>query len=82
MGKSSSRPEGGSVTAAPQKDRGVDVAPKARTLNPSLSSLQMLLALNRSGKPIYNGSVPGAVKAKRRARGKAARASRRLNRGR
>lgn len=40
---------------------------------------QMLFALQR--KPIYTGTVPTHVVAKRRARNKVARLSRRINRG-
>ena len=41
----------------------------------------LLLALNRSGRHIYGGTVPAGVKARRRAANKTARASRRANRG-
>ena len=41
----------------------------------------ILLALNNSGRHIYGGTVPAATVAKRRARNKAARLSRRANRG-
>lgn len=44
---------------------------------PSPSRLGMLLALNHTGKHIYEGTVPAAVVAKRRAKNKAARAARR-----
>lgn len=40
----------------------------------------ILLGLNRLGKHIYEGTVPEATVAKRRARNKAARLSRRKNR--
>lgn len=40
----------------------------------------LLFALARSGKPIYEGTVPDHVIARRRARNKVARASRRANR--
>lgn len=43
-------------------------------------STGLLVALNRSGKHIYGGTVPAHVVAKRRARNKAARISRRSNR--
>lgn len=43
-------------------------------------SLNMLLALNRTGRHIYEGTVPQHVKARRRARNKVARLSRRRNR--
>lgn len=39
---------------------------------------RMLLALNAKGKPMYQGTVPAAVKAKRRAGNKAARKARRV----
>lgn len=42
--------------------------------------LGLLLALNRSGKHIYEGTVPAHVKAKRRAKNKAARAARKAAR--
>lgn len=41
---------------------------------------RMTLALNTTGKHIYGGTVPGHVKARRRAANKVARASRRRNR--
>jgi hypothetical protein len=40
----------------------------------------MLLALNYSGKHVYEGTVPTAIVAKRRAKNKAARAARRAAR--
>ena len=42
---------------------------------------QILVGLNRTGKHIYGGTVPAAEIAKRRAKNKVARASRRKNRG-
>lgn len=42
--------------------------------------LAILLALNRTGKHIYAGTVPAHVKAARRAKNKVARYSRRQNR--
>lgn len=52
---------------------------------PSQSSSQMLFVLNqlvRQGKyRIYEGTVPAKVKARRRAAGKVAKASRKVNRG-
>lgn len=42
--------------------------------------LGLLLTLNRSGKHIYEGTVPAHVKAKRRAKNKAARAARKAAR--
>lgn len=48
---------------------------------PSESSLQMLFILNQLVKKVmYEGTVPAAVIAKRRAKGKVARRSRRANR--
>ena len=44
------------------------------------ASTQMLLAMGRIGKPIYEGTVPGHVKARRRAINKAARRARRAAR--
>lgn len=44
------------------------------------ASTQMLLALGRLGKHVYEGTVPAHVKAKRRAANKAARAARRAAR--
>lgn len=41
----------------------------------------MLLALNRTGKHIYEGTVDPVTVAKRRAANKVARRSRRINRG-
>lgn len=43
-------------------------------------STQMLLAIGRLGKHLYQGTVDPATKAKRRARNKAARAARRVHR--
>lgn len=42
---------------------------------------KILVGLNRLGKHIYGGTVPAAEIAKRRAKNKVARASRRKNRG-
>jgi hypothetical protein len=42
--------------------------------------IAVLLELNRSGRHIYEGTVSPAEKAKRRARNKAARAARRVQR--
>ena len=42
--------------------------------------IALLVALNRTGKHIYEGTVPAAVKARRRAKDKVARASRKRNR--
>jgi hypothetical protein len=47
---------------------------------PSQASVQMLLALNRLGKPMYEGTVPRKVVAKRRAANKRSGLSRRVNR--
>lgn len=48
---------------------------------PSRYAIAVLLALPRMGKHVYSGTVPGHVKAKRRAANRVARTSRRLNRG-
>lgn len=42
---------------------------------------RMILAMGELGKHVYGGTVPPHVIAKRRARNKAARKSRRINRG-
>lgn len=47
---------------------------------PTKDELIILLALQRTGKMIYAGTVPAHVKAKRRAKNRVARASRRINR--
>lgn len=47
---------------------------------PQSERLGLLLALNRTGKHIYEGTVPAAVKAKRRAAGKRAKAARKASR--
>lgn len=44
------------------------------------NATEMLLAMGRLGKHIYEGTVPGAVKADRRRRNKAASAARRAHR--
>ena len=44
------------------------------------ASTQMLLAMGAIGKPMYEGTVPGHVKARRRRQGKAARVARRASR--
>lgn len=44
------------------------------------ASTQMLLAMGAIGKPIYEGTVPGHVKARRRRQNRAARAARRAAR--
>lgn len=43
-------------------------------------STKMLLAMSALGKPIYEGTVPAAVKATRRRRNRAARAARKAAR--
>lgn len=50
------------------------------TTEPSTASVRMLAALNGSGKHIYGGTVRPNVIAKRRAKSKRAKQSRRLNR--
>lgn len=55
---------------------------EALTVTPEQSTaFRFLHALNRKGAQIYEGTVPSHVIARRRARNKVARASRRLNRG-
>lgn len=44
------------------------------------ASIGGLAALNRLGKPMYQGTVPGHVKAQRRAKNRAARHARRVHR--
>ena len=44
------------------------------------NATEMLLAIARTGKHMYEGSVPDAVKADRRAKNRAARAARRTHR--
>lgn len=58
---------------------GVTVTPEDIAKATSLST-KMLLALTATGKHIYEGTVSGAEKAKRRAKGKAARAARKASR--
>jgi hypothetical protein len=53
---------------------------KPKEGGPSKSSKQMLAILNLMGKAMYQGTVSTKDKAKRRARNKRARISRRLNR--
>ena len=48
--------------------------------NANRPSTQMLLAISATGKHLYQGTVSGAVKERRRRRNKAARAARRENR--
>lgn len=57
------------------------LAPERVYVAPSPYAIRILLGLNRTGKHIYAGTVPAATIAKRRARNKVARASRRVNRG-
>lgn len=47
---------------------------------PNPSSVAALVALSTSGKHVYGGTVPEGVVARRRAKNKAARRSRRINR--
>lgn len=57
--------------------------PVADILNPPLSGLektQRVILAALQGKQLYAGTVPGAVKAKRRAANKVASASRKANR--
>lgn len=58
--------------------------PLADILNPPLSGLektQRVILAALQGKPLYAGTVPAHVKARRRAANKAARVARRANRG-
>jgi hypothetical protein len=50
------------------------------TAAPRPRGLTWLLALTWSGKPVYEGTVPGKVKARRRARNRMARRTRRAAR--
>lgn len=54
----------------------------SKTWQPSRYSKWLLAALNLSGKHIYGGTVPEKEVRRRRAAGKVARKSRRINRGR
>ncbi|GAB3863291.1 hypothetical protein GCM10028801_30570 [Nocardioides maradonensis] len=60
--------------------------PRVNTLSPEdiaiaeRPSTRMLLAIADTGKHLYQGTVPAHVKAKRRARNKVARLSRKANR--
>ena len=62
------------------------LAPGVTTVTPddiakaNSPSTKMALALAATGKRVYEGTVPGAVKAKRRAKNKAARRARRAAR--
>lgn len=49
-------------------------------MEPSRDQLVILLALERKNKHVYAGTVPAHVKARRRAKNKVARKSRRINR--
>ena len=55
----------------PEVEEHLDLTPKAK----------MLAALNRTGKHVYEGTVPANVKSARREKNKVARVSRRKNRG-
>lgn len=44
------------------------------------ASTKMLVAMAATGRPVYPGTVPGAVRDRRRAANKAARAARRVHR--
>ena len=48
----------------------------------ALNGTPMLLAMNSTGRPVYAGTASPKAVARRRARNKAARATRRRNRGR
>lgn len=62
------------------------LAPGVTTVTPddiakaSSPSTQMLLAMGATGRKVYEGTVPAAVKAQRRAKNKAARKARRASR--
>lgn len=47
---------------------------------PTKDQLIMLLALTKLGKHVYAGTVPAAMKAKRRAKNRVAKKSRKINR--
>ena len=82
-GSTLSRPKAGSSPAAPQKDRESENDSKSLvTVNPNPASLQILIAFNKLGYHVYEGSVPKAVIARRRKANRTARISRRVNRGR
>lgn len=51
------------------------------TDSPSQSSKQMLGILNMLGYRMYEGTVPAKVKARRRAKNRVAKQSRKVNRG-
>jgi len=48
---------------------------------PNPWAVWIIMALNRLDKPMYAGTVPAHVKARRRAKNRVARRSRRVNRG-
>lgn len=50
-------------------------------VQPNPYALALLLFMNLIGYPMYEGTVPAHVKARRRAKNKVARKSRRVNRG-
>lgn len=57
-----------------------DMFPARENAKPESNSTKMLLAMNHTGKHVYQGTVPLAVKQRRRAKNKVARASRRAGR--
>lgn len=59
----------------------LETAEPAAPAPPSWFSLQILAGFNKLGKPMYGGTVDPAVKADRRVKNRAARKSRRVNRG-
>ena len=72
--------------AAVEKSRIVRGTPRVTTIeadeiaHANRPSTQMLLAMGRLGKPVYEGTVSGVEKAQRRRRNKAARKARRAAR--
>ncbi|TVZ01230.1 hypothetical protein EAS64_33670 [Trebonia kvetii] len=78
-----SQPKAGSSAAARRKDRESECDPKGPVMKaPNPASVQMLIAFNALNYRVYEGTVPEAVVRRRRKRDKAARISRRQNRGR
>lgn len=63
--------EGEKSIYTPEVEESLGLTPQAK----------MLAALNRTGKHVYEGTVPANVKSARRAKNKVARISRRKNRG-
>lgn len=68
--------------SVPGVDQGEVEALQERFRHYSRNRRGYLLGMIRSGKPIYGGTVTGAEKAQRRARGKRQRQARKIHRGR